>query len=345
MASFTTITDITKPLDTSGWFPAHRNKGQSTKENKLTKKVLENMEIEVDDKIAEKCMVDDAPDTKNDEKWTTVTKKKGNKAENNEAIVSTMKKTKVTFTIRVPKDISNFSPATIHLDTLHAIHKYDESMIVFNQAGDTKVNIEAPMSEKQYKDFFKPVEKQIGRGPGQISISHEIFMTCKASDCKEAIFPHLIKNKTFLYFNPKPGLEHFTAISVLFGPNPDFTWRDDLANLLIETIKSEINEEEKSILGTTSENQPKIILSLNTQKIGHSVPTTTTSVALEIRVPTGTERLYTHILERLYEKAEESELLIPDKLGKFFPYNMKSKKQRFLTFSCDNRTRKWQALG
>jgi hypothetical protein len=82
-------------------------------------------------------------------------------------------------------------------------------------------------------------------------------MTAKANDCKEAIFPFLKKHCIFIYFNPKPGLEHFSAIGVLFGPNPDFTWRDELADLLIDTMKSEITEEETQKLGVTEEGQPK----------------------------------------------------------------------------------------
>jgi hypothetical protein len=199
-------------------------------------------------------------------------------------------------------------------------------MIVFNTSGTTQINIEAPMSEARYKDLFKPVEKRNGRGDiSMISISHEIFLTGKANEYKEAIFPHLKKNKIFPYFNPKPGLEHFTAIGVLFGPNPDYTWHDELADLLIKTMKMEITPEETKNIGMMENNQPKILLSLNTQTLGISNPVATTSVALEIRVPTGLERTYTNILERIYEKAENDEIIIPNKLGKFFPYYMKSK--------------------
>jgi hypothetical protein len=72
-------------------------------------------------------------------------------------------------------------------------------------------------------------------------------------------------------------------------------------------------------------NQPQILLSLNTQTLGISTPVETTSVALEIRVPTGSERIYTNILERLYEKAEKQEIIVPSKIGNFFPYYMKTK--------------------
>jgi hypothetical protein len=230
----------------------------------------------------------------------------------------------------VPKDTVNFSPAKLHLDALHEMHKFDESLIVFNSEGDKKINIEKPMLD--YKETFKPVEKRVGRGTGWISISHVILMTRKASECKEAIFPFLKKNKVFVYINPKPGLEHFAAIGILFGPNPDYTWRDELADLLIKTMKTAITDEETSILGKTKSNKPKIILSLNIQTIGNTIPTPTTTVALEIRVPNEHKSTYIDILERLYEKAQDQEIIIPNTLGKFFPYYMKSKMPEVFNF-------------
>jgi hypothetical protein len=190
------------------------------------------------------------------------------------------------------------------------------------------------MTDTQYKDTFHPVEKQIGRNPGWISIStHEIFLTNKASECKEAIFPYLKKNKIFLYINQKPGLEHFAAIGVLFGPNPNYTWRDELATLLIETIKPIVTKEEKQILGETASNEPKLIMSLNIQAIGSKTNNqTTTSVALEVRVPTEHKKTYIDIIERLYEKEQDEEIVVPNKLGKFFPYYMKSKKPEVFNY-------------
>jgi hypothetical protein len=164
------------------------------------------------------------------------------------------------------------------------------------------------MSEARYKETFKPVEKRQGNNSvSTVSIAHDIYLTGKANECKEAIFPFLKKNKIFLYFNPKPGLEHFTAIGVLFGPNPDFTWRDELADLLIDTMESEITQGEMEQIGTTEDNKPKILLSLNAQTLGISKPVETTSVALEIRVPTGLERTYTSIIERLYDSFKNND--------------------------------------
>jgi hypothetical protein len=280
------------------------------------------------------AMLTDPKDTE-EQPWTTVTRKKDVQAKNPESVKSMMKKVRLTLTIRAPKDTSEFSPAKLHIETLHEIHKFDETLMVFNTTGDTRVNIESSISEGRYKELFQPVEKCLGRGPSStISISHDIFLTGKANDCKEAIFPFLKKNKIFIYFNPKPGLEHFSAIGVLFGPNPDYTWRDELADLLVETMKTEVTDEESNKLGTTSNGTPKIILSLNIQTIGISNPTTTTAVALEVRVPTGKEeRFYLNIIERVYEKAETEEIIIPTKLGKFFPYYLKSKSKMSEVFT------------
>jgi hypothetical protein len=338
------LTDITKPVDTSGWFPKNWKNNSLTKEQKAVIEIIKKDRKELLKTIEESNSASSqAPADTNMQidnvcqesmPWTKVTNKKDGKTEtigntnssDMEITDSTMKKIKVTLTIRTPKDTSNFSPAKLHLDTLHEIHKFDDTMIAFNTSGNLRINIEAPMPEARYKDLFKPVEKRNGSGDlSSISISHEIFLTGKINECKEAIFPYLKKNKIFLYFNPKPGLEHFTAIGILFGPNPDYTWRDELADVLIETMKTEINQAEAQSLGTMENNQPKILLSLNTQTIGISKPVETTSVALEIRVPTGSERIYTNILERLYEKAANEEIIIPSKLGNFFPYYMKSK--------------------
>jgi hypothetical protein len=114
-----------------------------------------------------------------------------------------MKKVKVTFAIRVQKDTTSFSPAKIHVDALHEMHKFNESLIVFNHDGDQTINIKAPLTDSKYKEFFKPVEKRVGRGTSWISILHEICTTSKAAECK------------FLYINPKPDLEQFSAIGVL----------------------------------------------------------------------------------------------------------------------------------
>jgi hypothetical protein len=333
MASLSVIKDATKPLDTSNWISSDRKPPAKATEKEKAQNSHETSEKSANaNPVPEDMDVDAA--IQESIPWTEVKHQKKNSSneEPTPTLETTLKKVKVTINIRAPRDLDQFSPAKLHIDTLHAIHKHDESAIFFNHSGDKKVNIEAGLNQTQYKDTFKPVEKRVGRGPTTISISHDICITSKASDIKEAIFPYLKKNKVFLYFNPKPGLEHFSAIGVLFGPNPDFTWRDSLADLLIDTMRSAITKEEIDILGTTSDGKPKILLSLNIQKVGLNSQEETTSVALEVRVPSGFERIYTTIIERLYEKGEEDALIIPEKLGKFFPYYMKSKMPEVFVF-------------
>jgi hypothetical protein len=342
MASFSVINNATKPLDTSNWIANDKKPPALTKEQKdalgnyghlvnttPVQPVPEDMDVD-------KAIQESVPWTEVKHKNSNTQPAEGKKEEvklTQEDKGLAMKKVKVTFAVRVPKDTTNFSPAKLHLEALHEIHKIDDSLIIFNFSGEVKVNFKTSMSDAQYKEFFHPLEKRIGRIPGWISISHEVYLTRKASECKEQIFPFLKKNKIFLYINPKPGLEHFAAIGVLFGPNPDFTWRDELATLLIDMMKVTISDEEKQILGVTDSNEPKIILSLNIQAIGNkTADQTTTSVALEVRVPTEHKRTYIEIIERLYEKEQDEEIIIPSKLGKFFPYYMKSKKPEVFNY-------------
>jgi hypothetical protein len=346
MASFLALNDVTKPFNIGKW-PSRDNSNLPKNKGKLeSSKIITSMDtdpypvvpedsdMELDTAIQESMPWKEVkpkkqPSTEASKDKNTRMETKVDTAESNP---TNMKKVKVTFAIRVPKDTTSFSPAKIHVELLHEMHQFDESILVFNQDGDKTINIEAPMSDSKYQETFKPVEKRVGKATGWISISHDICTTRKASECKEAIFPFLKKNKTFLYVNPKPGLEHFTAIGVLFSPNPDYTWRDELAALLSETLKPIITEEEKNLLGTTEANKPKVILSLNAQTIGNSDKNPTTSVALEIRVPHGQQKTYIDILERLYEKSQDGEAIIPNKLGKFFPYYMKAKMPEVFTF-------------
>jgi hypothetical protein len=235
MASVPVVTNITKPLDTSNWTNHDKRNDAMTKEQreaaknfkKSIKKKPSPMDMDVDAAIQESMPwkeVKSRKDNSSAVNQENESKEIAQQEDVEDIAKSKLKKVKVTITIRVPKEIDNFSPAKMHIDMLHAIHKHDESAIFFNSTGDKKVNIESSLSEKQYKDSFNLVEKRVGRGPVSISISHDICVTCKASEIKEAIFPYLKKNKIFIYFNPKPGLEHFSAIGVLFGPNPDFTW-------------------------------------------------------------------------------------------------------------------------
>jgi hypothetical protein len=121
--------------------------------------------------------------------WTEVKHKKDTLDDQKETAESTMKKVKITVSIRVPNDITDFNPAKLHIDTMHEIHKFDDSLIIMNSTGDTKINIEAMLLEEKYKETFKPHEKRVGRGPSVISIAHDICITNTAAAIKESIFP------------------------------------------------------------------------------------------------------------------------------------------------------------
>jgi hypothetical protein len=120
---------------------------------------IKNMDIDLIGMNEGKRKDSNNPGEKDNNNWTTVNNKKTSKMMTSENIASTMQKVRVTMTIRAPKDTKEFTPAKIHTDILHEIHKFDETLLVFNSKGDIKVNIKAPLSETRYKDLFKPVEK------------------------------------------------------------------------------------------------------------------------------------------------------------------------------------------
>jgi hypothetical protein len=146
MASFSTITDITKPIETGGWTQLPWKKDSLTMEHRSFMEAVANMEVDSDGAQDERMASDNGD-------WKIVTKK-GNKDSNPEVIKSTLKKVKVMVMIRAPKNTSESSPAKLHIDTLHDIHKFDDTLLVFNSSGDSRVNIKAPMSEARYKETF-----------------------------------------------------------------------------------------------------------------------------------------------------------------------------------------------
>jgi hypothetical protein len=156
MASFSTINDVTKPVDFSNVIPQGINNAATSKNQREAMKAIgamvsnsassvpEDTEMEIDKAIQESMP------------WTEVKNKKDGKIEEPECADSTMKKVRVTLTIRSSKN-NDFNPAKLHIDTLHELHKFDESLIVFNTTGDNKVNIESSISESRYKELFKPM--------------------------------------------------------------------------------------------------------------------------------------------------------------------------------------------
>jgi hypothetical protein len=95
------------------------------------------------------------------------------------------------------------------------------------------------------------------------------------------MIPFLKKNKVFIYFNQKDGLEHFSAIGVLFGPHPELAWRQDIVEKIEKTMKADITDDDCKELKTTRQN-PKIVISMVPQQISNPKHSKTTSIALEI---------------------------------------------------------------
>jgi hypothetical protein len=141
------------------------------------------------------------------------------------------------------------------------------------------------------------------------------------------MIPFLKKNRVYVHFNQKEGLEHFSAIGVLFGPHPELTWRDRIVEKIEKTMKADITEEECEKLNTAFQ-QPKIVISMVPQIISNMKYNNKKSIALEIRVPATHENVYLNILDRLNERAstlqnDEVDITLDERLGIFFPYYAK----------------------
>jgi hypothetical protein len=91
-------------------------------------------------------------------------------------------------------------------------------------------------------------------------------------------------NKVFIYFNQRKGLEHFSAIGVMFRPHPDYTWHQQITDSLKNTILADLSQEETKIL-SNSTTKPKIVIQLTPQQISNNKHSNVTLVALKVRVP------------------------------------------------------------
>jgi hypothetical protein len=100
-----------------------------------------------------------------DNNWKTVQNKKNNSGQvRNESNTSNLVKTKVTITLRVPKDKpAGFSAAEIHLATIKELSKQDENLITLDLAGNNQINIHQGFGDEKYKEWFKPREKNSHR--------------------------------------------------------------------------------------------------------------------------------------------------------------------------------------
>jgi hypothetical protein len=238
-----------------------------------------------------------------------------------------MKSTKVTIIIRIPKDAADdYSAAEMHYATLKELSKQDSNMVVLDNKGTTQINYHKAISQEKYKELFQPREKSFNNGAAQVSVAHHILSNIENFN-KTLMVPFLKKHKVFIYFNQKEGLEHFAAIGVMFGPHPELTWRQEIVEKIEKTMKADITEEECNELKMTLQ-KPKIVISMVPQQISNPKHSTTTTIALEIRVPADHEKVYLSILDRLNERAStldegEVDITLDDSLGTFFPYYAK----------------------
>jgi hypothetical protein len=260
--------------------------------------------------------------------WTTVqTKKNGMTKEKLDAMMTSMVKTKVTILIRVPKDAAaDYSAAEVHFATIRELSKQDANLVVLDHQGVNHVNIHKSFGQEKYKEHFHPREKSLNNGGTQISIAHHVLSET-ANFNKALLIPFLQKNKVFIYFNQKEGLEHFAAIGVFFGPHPELTWRQDIVERIEKTMKADLTDDDCKQLQTNILN-PKIVISLVPQSISNPRYSDTKSIALEVRVPAEHEKTYCSILDRLNERActmadDDIDIILDDSMGKFFPYYAK----------------------
>jgi hypothetical protein len=278
--------------------------------------------------MASLSILRDAADPMDASNWTPVTRKKKAMETINEIDQSKLVKTKITITLRVPIDKpADFSAAEIHIATLRELGKQDKNLIILDHAGQKHVNIHKTFGHDMYKELFKPREKAFATGGGQVSVAHYVLSEISSFN-KTIMIPFLRTNKVFIYFNQKEGLEHFSAIGVIFGPHPDYTWRQDISDNLETTMRADLTPEEREILSKGAKD-PKLVIQLTPQLISNKKYSKITSVALEVRVPAEFERVYLEILDRLNERASllqegEVDIVLDDRIGTFFPYYAKS---------------------
>jgi hypothetical protein len=185
-----------------------------------------------------------------------------------EKLRSAMKMTKVTIIIRIPSDAAeDYSAAEVHYATIKELSKQDSNLAVLDNKGTTQINYRKAISQEKYKEHFQPREKSLNNGAAQVSVAHHILSNIENFN-KTLMIPFLKKHKVFIYFNEKDGLEHFTAIGVLFGPHPELTWRQDIVEKIEKTMKADITDDDCKELKTTRQD-PKIVISMVPQQISN----------------------------------------------------------------------------
>jgi hypothetical protein len=199
-------------------------------------------------------------------------------------------------------------------------------LITLDSKGINQVNIHKSFGPDKYKEAFQPREKTFNNGTIQVSMAHYVLSEVESFN-KALLIPFLKKNKIFIYFNQKDGLEHFSAIGAWFGPHPELTWRQDIIERIEKTMKADITAKECDAIGTDIKD-PKIVITMVPQQISNPKFSKTTSIALEIRVPAAHEKIYLSILDRLNERSStlaqgEVDITLDDSIGVFFPYYAK----------------------
>jgi hypothetical protein len=281
------------------------------------------------------------PDISN---WTQVNNKKSKKASSEpelEIDQSKYVKTKITVIMRVPNDKpADYSAAEVHIATLRELSKQDKNLLILDHTGNKHINIHKSFGQDVYKEMFQPREKAFASGGGQVSVAHYVLSEITSFN-KTIMIPFLRNNKVFIYFNQKEGLEHFSAIGVIFGPHPDYTWRQDISDNLETTMRADLTPDERETLSKMTKN-PRLVIQLTPQLISNKKFSKTTSVALEVRVPAEHERIYPEILDHLNERASllqegEVDIALDERIGIFFPTMRRWTAPSYLKTSCENK--------
>jgi hypothetical protein len=140
--------------------------------------------------------------------------------------------------MRIPKDApADYSAAETHIATIRELSKQDSNLVVLDSDGVNHINIHKAFSPEKYKAAFKPRERSYSNGSAQVSISHYVLSENETFN-KALLIPFLQKNKVFIYFNQREGLEHFSSIWVLFGPHPEITWRQNIVEKIEKNYES-----------------------------------------------------------------------------------------------------------
>jgi hypothetical protein len=79
---------------------------------------------------------------------------------------------------------------------------------------------------------------------------------------------HKIITFIIFFFNQKDGLEHFTAIGVLFGPHPELAWRQTIVECLEKAMKADITIKDCQKLQSTIQ-EPNIVILIVPQQVSN----------------------------------------------------------------------------